>query len=124
MKLRIHLMTLGVKDVKRSRRFYEKGLGFEASSASQGDIVFFHAGGVVLALYPLKALAKDATVAEHSHHNEQITMVEKGALKFAIDGGHKVVHGGETLVIPPNVPHSVIALEDTVVFDVFAPSRG
>jgi catechol 2,3-dioxygenase-like lactoylglutathione lyase family enzyme len=62
MKPRIHLITLGVEDVKRSRRFYEKGLGFEVSSASQGDIVFFHAGGVVLALYPLKALAKDATV--------------------------------------------------------------
>jgi quercetin dioxygenase-like cupin family protein len=79
-----------------------------------------HSGNMTVARLEL---AKDAVVAEHSHHNEQITMVEKGALKFAIDGGHKVVHGGETLVIPPDVPHSVIALEDTVVFDVFAPSR-
>jgi quercetin dioxygenase-like cupin family protein len=68
-------------------------------------------------------LLKDAQVPEHSHHNEQITMVERGSLKFAIDGGHKVVRGGETLVIPPNVPHAVVALEDTVVFDVFAPRR-
>jgi hypothetical protein len=52
-------------------------------------------------------LQKDAQVAEHSHHNEQITMVERGALKFSIDGGHKVVRGGETLVIPPDVPHGV-----------------
>jgi quercetin dioxygenase-like cupin family protein len=44
-------------------------------------------------------------------------------LKFAIDGGHKVVRTGETLVIPSNVPHGVIALEDTVVFDIFAPKR-
>jgi quercetin dioxygenase-like cupin family protein len=34
-----------------------------------------------------------------------------------------VVRGGETLVIPPDVSHGVVALEDTVVFDVFAPSR-
>jgi quercetin dioxygenase-like cupin family protein len=68
-------------------------------------------------------LLKDAQVPEHSHHNEQITMIEKGALKFAIDGGHKVVRAGETLVIPPNVPHGVVALEDTVLVDVFAPAR-
>jgi quercetin dioxygenase-like cupin family protein len=50
-------------------------------------------------------------------------MVERGALKISIDGGHTVVRGGETLVIPPDVSHGVVALEDTVVFDVFAPSR-
>ena len=79
-----------------------------------------HSGNMTVARLEL---LKDAQVAEHSHHNEQITMVERGALKFAIDGGHKVVRGGETLVIPPNVPHGVVALEDTVVFDVFAPAR-
>jgi quercetin dioxygenase-like cupin family protein len=79
-----------------------------------------HSGNMTIARLEL---LKDAVVAEHNHHNEQITMVERGALKFAIDGGHKVVRAGETLVIPPNVPHSVIALEDTVVFDIFAPKR-
>jgi len=56
-----------------------------------------HSGNMTIARLELR---KDAQVAEHSHHNEQITMVESGALKFAIDGGHKVVHAGETLVIP------------------------
>ena len=79
-----------------------------------------HSGNMTVARLEL---LKDAVVAEHSHHNEQITMVERGALKFAIDGGHKVVRTGETLVIPSNVAHSVIALEDTVVFDIFAPKR-
>ena len=79
-----------------------------------------HSGNMTIARLELR---KDAQVAEHSHHNEQITMVERGALKFAINGGHKVVRAGETLVIPPNVPHGVVALEDTVVFDVFAPRR-
>jgi catechol 2,3-dioxygenase-like lactoylglutathione lyase family enzyme len=62
MKPLIHLVTLGVKDLERSRLFYEKGLGLKASRASQGEIVFFSTGGAVLALYPWKALAKDAGV--------------------------------------------------------------
>ena len=39
-------------------------------------------------------------------------------------GGEDLVVGaGESLVIPPNVPHGVVALEDTVVTDVFTPRR-
>ena len=62
MEPRLNIVTLGVSDLKAARRFYKR-LGWVASSASQGDIVFFSAGGVVLALYPRKALAKDAGVA-------------------------------------------------------------
>src|SRR5437016_5050964 len=52
-------------------------------------------------------LRKSATVPEHHHVHEQITMVEKGALKFFIHGGEQIVRAGEILTIPPNVPHSV-----------------
>ncbi len=62
MEPRVSLITLGVADLARARAFYEK-LGLRASSASQGDIVFFQAGGMALALYPRAALAEDATVA-------------------------------------------------------------
>jgi len=79
-----------------------------------------HSGNMTVARLEL---LQGAVVAEHSHHHEQITMVERGAIEFAIDGGRKVVRAGETLVIPPHVPHGVVALEDTVVLDVFAPSR-
>src|SRR5262252_6964905 len=68
-------------------------------------------------------IQKYATVPEHSHVHEQIAMVERGALKFFIGGREVVVRGGEALEIPPNVPHAVEALEDTIVVDVFAPSR-
>ena len=79
-----------------------------------------HSGNMTVARLEL---LQGATVPAHSHHNEQITMVERGALEFAIDGGQKVVRSGETLVIPPHASHGVVALEDTVVFDIFAPSR-
>lgn len=68
-------------------------------------------------------LKKGCIVPEHSHPNEQITFVLEGALKFWIDGREVVVNGGEVLTIPPNMPHKVEALEDTVDFDIFNPPR-
>jgi uncharacterized protein len=59
---RLSIVTLGVADLVRARRFYEEGLGWKASSASQGNIVFFQLGGMALALYPREALAEDACV--------------------------------------------------------------
>jgi len=62
-------------------------------------------------------------VPEHSHHNEQITFIAEGALKFWIDGKEIVVNAGEVLTIPPHMPHKAEALVDTVDFDVFNPPR-
>ena len=68
-------------------------------------------------------LKKGCIVPEHSHHNEQLTYILQGALKFWIDGKEIVVHAGETLCIPSHMPHKAEALEDTVDLDVFAPPR-
>src|SRR5579871_3086686 len=68
-------------------------------------------------------MQKGAVVAEHSHVNEQVTMVERGALKFFIEGREQIVRGGEVLTIPPHAPHGVEVLEDSVVVDVFSPPR-
>ena len=68
-------------------------------------------------------LKKGAHVPLHSHHNEQITYVLDGALKFLIEGKEVIVHSGEVLCIPPHVPHEAFALEDTVDLDIFNPPR-
>src|ERR1700758_4050320 len=68
-------------------------------------------------------LKKGCIVPQHSHHNEQLTYVLEGALKFCIDGKEIVVHAGEVLCIPSNMPHKAEAMEDTVDLDVFAPPR-
>jgi quercetin dioxygenase-like cupin family protein len=68
-------------------------------------------------------LKKGAVVPRHSHHNEQITYILEGVLKFFIDGKEIVVSAGEVLCIPRNMPHEAIALEDTVDLDVFNPPR-
>jgi len=59
---RINLVTLGVRDVARSRAFYER-LGLVASKASTAEVVFFDANGIVLGLFGHDALAEDAGVA-------------------------------------------------------------
>jgi quercetin dioxygenase-like cupin family protein len=68
-------------------------------------------------------LKKDAVVPLHSHHNEQVTYILKGALKFLIDNQEIVVRTGEVLCIPSNMPHEAIALEDTDDLDIFNPPR-
>ena len=68
-------------------------------------------------------IAKDAVVPEHAHVNEQVATVERGSLRFNIGGRDLVVSSGQSVAIPPNVPHSVVALEDTTVVDVFSPRR-
>ncbi len=76
--------------------------------------------GIMLARVLLK---KGCIVPLHSHHNEQLTYIVEGALKFYIDGKEITVHAGEVLCIPSNMPHKAEALEDTVDLDVFTPPR-
>jgi quercetin dioxygenase-like cupin family protein len=68
-------------------------------------------------------LKKGCIVPLHSHVNEQLSYILEGALKFWIDGREIVVHAGEVLTIPPNMPHKAEALEDTVDLDIFHPPR-
>lgn len=62
MKPRINFVTLGVIDMVAMRAFYER-LGLVSSSASNPDVTFFDANGIVLALFGYHALAEDAGVA-------------------------------------------------------------
>ena len=68
-------------------------------------------------------MKKGCIVPLHSHHNEQVTYILDGALKFWIDGKEIVVNAGEVLTIPRNMPHKAEALVDTVDIDVFNPPR-
>jgi quercetin dioxygenase-like cupin family protein len=68
-------------------------------------------------------LAKDAVVPLHHHEQEQFSSVMTGALRFELEGKEMVLRAGEVLLIPSNVPHRVVALEDSMALDVFSPIR-
>ena len=71
-------------------------------------------------------LKKGCLVPLHQHENEQLTYILEGALEFTLGADRsrkQVVRAGEVLVIPSNVPHEAVALEDTLDVDVFSPPR-
>ncbi|MCI0345123.1 MAG: VOC family protein [Chloroflexi bacterium] len=63
MDQRVSLITLGVSDLKRAQAFYE-ALGWKAGPGSGDDVVFFQAGGMVVALWSRAELARDSGVVD------------------------------------------------------------
>ncbi len=63
MEQRVSLVTLGVADVARSRAFYE-ALGWRTGADPGDDVVFFQAGGMVVALWSRAELVKDSAVED------------------------------------------------------------
>lgn len=80
----IHIVTLGVTDLPRSRRFYE-AWGFKASSASNENIAFLKGGAVVLALYGRAALAEDALAEDLPTGFAAVTLARNAASKDEVD---------------------------------------
>lgn len=72
-------------------------------------------------------LRQGAIVGMHHHENEQVTMLKSGALRFVFGGAEEgrevIVRAGDVLPIPPNLPHMVEALEDSMATDLFTPPR-
>jgi uncharacterized protein len=60
---RVSLVTLGVRDLARARAFYE-ALGWTTRAAPEDDVVFFQAGGLVVALWDRVRLAEDSVVTD------------------------------------------------------------
>jgi quercetin dioxygenase-like cupin family protein len=69
------------------------------------------------------SLAAGAVVPSHYHVHEQVANVLEGRLRFVVGDEEQVVSAGESVFIPSEVPHSVEALDDSVVLDVFSPVR-
>jgi uncharacterized protein len=59
MEQRLSLVTLGVADLERARRFYEDGLGWRRGN-THDEVAFYQLGGMILALWGRDALAQDA----------------------------------------------------------------
>ena len=68
-------------------------------------------------------LAAGAVVPSHHHVHEQVANVLEGRVQFVVGDDERVVSAGESVFIPSEVPHSVEALDDSVLLDVFSPRR-
>jgi len=101
VEARINIVTLGVSDLQRARKFYEEGLGWKASSASQDTIVFFQLGGIVLALYPRGLLADDATVLADGSGFRGITLAHNARAKEDVAGILKIAEAAGGKIVKP-----------------------
>jgi uncharacterized protein len=63
MEQRVSLVTLGVRDLPRARAFYE-ALGWRTNAGPDDGVVFFQAGGMIVALWGRADLAEDSGVQD------------------------------------------------------------
>lgn len=68
-------------------------------------------------------LAEGVVVPEHTHPHEQAGTVIGGRVRFRIGDQEAEVVPGDSYLIPGDVPHSAVALEESVLVEVFAPVR-
>jgi hypothetical protein len=101
MKPRISLITLGVRDLERSRRFYQDGLGLPRRDENADGVVFLQLQGIVLALWPREELANDAGVADDGSGFAGISLAHNLDSKQAVDALlDEAVAAGASLVKP------------------------
>jgi len=85
MNQHLHLVTLGVRDLDSSRKFYTELLGWKPSSAGNDGIIFFQAGGIVLALFPREELAKDAMISPEGNGFSGFTLAYNARSESEVD---------------------------------------
>jgi catechol 2,3-dioxygenase-like lactoylglutathione lyase family enzyme len=89
MEERISIITLGVRDLAKSIRFYRDGLGFATEASDDAQIAFFRTRGTRLALYPLDKLKEDIS--------SEISLATRGFQGFTL--AHNVREKNEVGVI-------------------------
>jgi quercetin dioxygenase-like cupin family protein len=69
-------------------------------------------------------IAPRVVTAIHAHPHEQITLVERGTVRFTIAGQERVSSAGDVLHFPSQCEHGATMLEEEVVLiDIFSPVR-
>jgi quercetin dioxygenase-like cupin family protein len=81
---------------------------------------FVHTENNTMAFWEIKA---GSVLPLHSHLHEQTTQVLEGKFELTVDNITQICEAGSLAIIPPNAPHSGIALSDCRIFDLFYPVR-
>lgn len=84
MEQRLSVVTLGVADLERARRFYEDGLGWRRAN-DHAEVVFFQAGGMVVGLFGRDELEKDARLAPEGSGFRGVALAHNARSKDEVD---------------------------------------
>lgn len=85
MRPNLNVVTLGVRDFKRSLDFYKNGLGWPTSAKSGDPIAFFELNGTILALFDRKSLAEDAMVSPRGSGFSAVTLAHNTRSEKEVD---------------------------------------
>lgn len=69
------------------------------------------------------SITAGSPIPRHDHPQEQIVNMQEGRFELTVDGEPHVLTAGDIVVIPPNVPHSGVAITDCRILDVWTPPR-
>ena len=100
MRQTISIVTLGVRDLARSRAFY-RALGWRESSGSQDAVAFFQVGNVAFALFGRDDLAADAGIASAGQGFAGFTLAHNVATEADVDATlqEAVAAGGRLVAV-------------------------
>ena len=100
MEQRLSMVTLGVADLARARRFYEEGLGWRRAN-KHDEVVFYQAGGMVLGLFGRDALAKDAQVPSDGSGFRGIALTYNARDRAEVDAVLAEVEAAGARIVKP-----------------------
>ena len=101
MKQRINIVSLAVKDLERSVKFYTN-MGWKKSTASDGNIVFFQLNGIVMGLYPKHLFEEDTTVPFNKEGYSPFTLAYTAQSEKEVDEVIALaIKSGATLIKTP-----------------------
>ena len=102
MQSRISMITLGVRDLKASIKFYHEGLGLRCKDPSGNAVAFFNLNGTWLGLYPWDKLAEDALVPDEGSGFRGVALAHNCTSKEEVDSiVAKAVEAGGKLIKQP-----------------------
>jgi catechol 2,3-dioxygenase-like lactoylglutathione lyase family enzyme len=98
---RLSLVTLGVADLARARRFYEDGLGWKRGNDNEG-VAFYQMPGMIFALWSRPALADDAGVADSGAAFSGIALAYNARSRVEVDAllAEAKAAGAEVVKLP------------------------
>jgi len=66
---------------------------------------------------------KGSVGVPHKHPHQQVSYVVSGSFEVDVDGNKKILKDGDSFLVPSDVLHGVVCLEEGVLIDAFSPRR-
>jgi uncharacterized protein len=101
MEQRVSLITLAVKDLARSRAFYETGLGWRPAFSSD-EVAFYQIGGAVLSLFSLSSFLEDTRLSPESIKTGTVALAHNVGSREDVDAVmNQAAQAGARILKPP-----------------------